>query len=135
MGINYKSPAKMSRSLLRSLDYEKAKLEDIWDAEISINNENTELIWNVSKCLKLTLKKKGQILDAWLSEFGSLPLSVKLTKFQNMWKPDANFFTLFSSVHHHFRRKSSQCDHFCTEFTSPYCGNLTHFLATNSWPD
>ena len=102
MGINYKSPAKMSRSLLRSLDYKKAKLEDIWDAEISINNENTELIWNVSKCLTITMKKNVQILDAWQPEFGSLPLSVKLTKFQNMWKPDANFFTLFSSVHHHF---------------------------------
>ena len=135
MGIKYRSPAKLSRSLLRSLEYKKAKLEDIWDADISINNENFDLIWNVSKCLKITLKKNVQILDAWQSGFESLPLSVKLTKFQNMWKPDANCFTLFSSVHHHLRRNTSQCDNFCSEFTSPYCGNLTYFLATNSWPD
>ena len=111
MGIIYKSPAKLTRSLLRYLEYKKAKLEDIWDADILINNENHELIWNVSNCITFTLKKNVLILDAWLSEFGSLPLSVKLTKFQNMWKPDA------------------------TEFTSPYCGNLAYFLATNSWPD
>ena len=58
MGNKYISPAKIARSLSRLLEYKKAMLEDIWNADVTINNEANDLIWNVSNSLKLTLKKK-----------------------------------------------------------------------------
>ena len=138
MNNKYRSPAKLSRSLSRLLEYKKAMLEDIWNADVTIKTETNDLIWNISKCLKLTLKPKNKILEAWEftnPQFASLPICEKLTQFQNMWKPDENSFTFFSSIHHHLRRNSSQCDNFCTEFPSPCCSELTYYLATNTWPD
>ena len=125
-------------ALAEILEYKKAMLEDIWNADVTINNEANDLNLNVSNWLKLTLKKKIKIVETWEftnPKFVSLSISEKLTQFQNMWKPDENSFTFFSSVHHHLRRNSTQCDHFCTQFTSPCCSNLTYYLATNDWPD
>ena len=115
MGGLYKSPAKIARSLLRSQEYKKAMLEDMWDCNITIKKETKDLIWNVSDCLQLTLKRNVTIVEPWEfrnPEFSTLPLSKKLTSFQNMWETDANSFTLFSSLHQHFRNNSQQCDHF-----------------------
>ena len=137
MTVTYKSPAKKVRSIQRVLEYKKAKLEDMWDTEIIID-KNRNLLWNISPSLKLTLNENVKILDNWdflNPEFALLSLSVKMIQFQNMWVPDQNSATFFSSIHQHLRRNSSHCDPFCTAFTSPYCGKLVHFLATNIWPD
>ena len=135
MGKKYRSPAKLLRSLLGCLEYKENQLRDMWNTDISINLENKDIIWNVTKTLKLTLNKDVKILDAWHPEFSAMPLSSKLTQFQNMWKTDVSSFILFNSLHNHFRRNSTQCDNFCNQFTSPSCGHLAHFLVTNNWPD
>ena len=90
MGNKYRSPVKIARSLSRLLEYKKVMFEDIWNADVTINNEANDLILNVSNCLKLTLKKKIKIVETWEftnPKFVSLSISEKLTQFQNMWKP------------------------------------------------
>ena len=121
MGKKYRSPAKLSRSLLRCLEYKENQLLDMWNTDISINLEYKDIIWNVTKSLKPTLKKDVKIIDAWHPEFPALRLSSKLTQFQNMWMTDASSFRLFNRLHSHFRSNSTQCDNFCTLFTSPFC--------------
>ena len=138
MGNKYRSPAKVTRSLRRLLEYKKAQLEDIWDCDVSINAEKSDLVWNVSTCLKLTLLPKTDIFktDQFTnSTYLSLTFGEKLMNFQNMWKPDANSTTFFSCLHNHLRRNSSKCDTFCARLSSSYCGKLAYFLSTNNWPD
>ena len=134
----YRSPAKLARNLLRLLEYKEAMLRDIWNADVTINKETKDLVWNVTEHIKLTLKKNQKIVETWEfsnPKFASLQINDKLTQFQKMWKPDEHSFTFFSSVHHHLRRNSTQCDNFCNQFTYPACSHLIHYLVTNDWPD
>ena len=45
MGKQYKSPAKIARSILRLLDYKQAYLEDCWGADIQIDQQAKTIIW------------------------------------------------------------------------------------------
>ena len=137
MGKSNKSPAKIKRSILRLLDYKQAYLEDCWNTEIMIDQENMKIIWNASDTLKLTLKKNIRIVETrnfYNPAFTALPFRQKLAKFQNMWMPDQQSFNFFSCMNEHFKRNSSKCDHFCGSLTSPFCGNLAYFISNNNWP-
>ena len=137
MGRKYKSPAKIARSILRLLDYKQAYLEDCWDSEIIIDHATKKIIWKASEILKLTLKENIRIVETrkfYNPSFSALPFSQKLAKFQNMWKPDQDSYNFFACMHEHLKRNSSNCDHYCGSFSSPYCGRLTFFLSTNNWP-
>ena len=137
MGKNYRSPAKINRSILRLLNYKKDYLEDCWGTEIEIDYATKEIVWKASEILRLTLNKNIRIIETrgiFNPTFPSLSFSEKLQKFQNMWKPDHNSFSFFSCMHHHLKRNSTQCDKFCGGFSSPFCGKLTFFLSTNNWP-
>ena len=137
MGKKYRSPAKLKRSILRLLDYKQAYLEDCWNTEIEIDEENLELVWKASELLRLKLKPKIKIVETrgfYNPTFPTLPFSEKLSKFQNMWKPDQDSFSFFSCMHHHMKKNNSQCDSFCRGFSSPFCGEFAYFLSTNAWP-
>ena len=138
MGGKYKSPARIDRSILRALHHKKMYLEDIWYADITIDIYAKKLIWNPSKSLKLSLQQNMKILEireVFDPSFSTLPLPKKLLKFQNMWTPDQNSFTFFSSMQNHLKRRTMQCDDLCSHTSSPYCQNLTYLLSTNNWPD
>ena len=83
MGRKYKSPAKLSRSILRLLEYKQAYLEDCWDSEEIIDEKQKKLIWKASESLKLTLNKNISIVL-----FVALPFGQKLATFQNMCELD-----------------------------------------------
>ena len=137
MGKKYRSPGNLARSILRLLTYKQAYLEDCWDSEVIIDNEKKKLIWKASETLKLTLKKGIRIIENreyFNPSFVALPFSQKLAIFQSMWELDQDSYNFFGSMHEHLRRKTSKCDHFCGSFSSPYCGRLTYFLSTNTWP-
>ena len=107
MGKSNKSPAKIKRSILRLLDYKQAYLEDCWNTEIMIDQENMKIIWNASDTLKLTLKKNIRIVETrhfYKPAFKDLPFRQKLAKFQNMRMPDQESFSLFSCMNKHFKR-------------------------------
>ena len=90
------------------MEYKKTFLEDIWDADTTIDSQTKDIIWNTSKVLKLTLERKIKILETrevYNPLFSSLSFSEKLSKFQNMWKPDHASFTFFSCMHHHLKTK------------------------------
>ena len=111
MGKSNKSPAKIKRSILRLLDYKQAYLEDCWNTEIMIDQENMKIIWNASDTLKLTLKKNIRIVETrnfYNPAFTALPFRQKLAKFQNMWMPDQQSFNFFSCMNEHFKRNSSK---------------------------
>ena len=137
MGKRYKSPAKIKRSISRLLDFKQTYLEDLWDTEIKIDKETDDVVWKASETLNLTLKQKVSIVETrpfYNPSFSSLPVSKKLTKFQNMWKPDQDSFTFFACMHDHLKRNTAQCNTFCRGFSSPNCGRLAFFLSTNNWP-
>ena len=138
MGKKYKSPSKLRRNVRRILEYKIAFLEDCWDSDVVIDEHSNYIVWNASKSLKLTLDKGTQIVETrhfYNPSFSTSPFHEKLALFQNMWKPDQHSFNFFSCMHHHLKRSSSQCDHFCNRFSSPYCSRLTFFLSTNKWPE
>ena len=137
MGKNYKSPAKINRSLLRLLEYKKAYLEDCWGSDIEIDDQSKTIIWKASNLLNLTLKKNITIVETrglYNPTFPLLSFNEKLSKFQNMWQPDLDSFTFFACMHEHIKRNSSKCGSFCGGFSSPYCSELSHLLSTNNWP-
>jgi hypothetical protein len=138
MGKKYKSPSKLRRDIFRVLEYKIAYLEDCWDTDVEIDRNSNDIVWNASKYLKLTLEKRTKIVETrkfYNPSFSTSRFQEKLALFQNMWKPDHQSFNFFSCMHHHLKRNSSQCDNFCTKFSSPYCGRLTFFLSTNNWPN
>ena len=95
MGKSNKSPAKIKRSILRLLDYKQAYLEDCWNTEIVIDQENMKLMWKASDTLQLTLKKNIKIVETrhfYNPAFTALPFRQKLAKFQHMWMPDQESF-------------------------------------------
>ena len=134
MGKSKKSPAKIARSLLRILEYKQAYLEDCWETEINIDQNNKKIIWKASSLLNLTLKQNVQIVETRNSSFKALNFSEKLKIFQNMWIPDHDSFNFFACMHEHIKRSSSQCNHFCSSLSSPQCGRLAYFLSTSTWP-
>ena len=137
MGKSYKSPAKIRRDIMRILEYKVAFLEDCWDSDVFIN-ENLEIIWNASTSLKLTLAKGAKIVETrefYNPAFPKDRFHAKLCSFQNMWKPDQQSLNFFACMHHHLKRSSIECDHFCTSFSSPYCGRLSFFLSKSKWPE
>ena len=138
MGKTYKSRAKTTRSILRLLDFKQAYLEDLWDCEITIDNEIKDIVWKASDILNLALKKNIRVVETrefFNPSFAVLTLGNKLSKFQNMWEPNQDSFTFFACVHDHLKRNSSQCNSYCHELGSPNCGRLVYFLSTNKWPD
>ena len=135
MGKKYKSPAKITRSILKILNFKQYFLEDCWNCEIEI--ENKEVVWKASEKLRLKLKPQIKIIETrkyYNPTFEKLSFGEKLLLFQNMWKPDHDSYNFFSCMHNHMKRNSAQCDHFCRGFSLPVCGELTHFLATSFWP-
>ena len=48
---------------MRLLDYKQAYLEDCWNTEIEIDEENLELVWKASELLRLKLKPKIKIVE------------------------------------------------------------------------
>ena len=84
MGNNYKSPAKINRSMKRLLEYKQA-----WVCLIQIDEKNKEISWKASKLLELTLKNNTRTLET--RPFPALAFIEKLSQFQNM-------LTLISSI-------------------------------------
>jgi hypothetical protein len=120
------------------MEFKQSYLEDLWNCEIEIDTKDKKIIWKTSKVLNLTLKKKITIVETrqfYNPAFVALPIGEKLLKFQNMWEPDQDSSTFFACMYEHLKRNSSQCNSFCNRFSSPNCGHLLYFLATNNWPD
>jgi hypothetical protein len=137
MGKNYKSPAKINRSLLRLLEYKKAYLEDCWGSDIEIDDQSKTIVWKASNLLNLTLKKNITIVETrglYNPTFPLLSFNLKLSKFQNMWQPNLDSFTFFACMHDHIMRNSSKCGSLCSRFSSPYCSELSYLLSINNWP-
>ena len=136
MGNHKKSPAKLSRSIIRLLEYKKAYLEDFGDCNIYLDEKNKKIIWKASSLLNLTLKSNVKIVETrgfYNPAFPELSFCEKLGVFQNMCEPDHDSFNFFACMHDHYKRKNSQSDHFCGAFSSPQCGCLTFFLSTDAY--
>jgi hypothetical protein len=106
MGKQYKSPAKIARSILRLLDYKQAYLEDYWGADIQIDQQAKTIIWKASTILNLTLKRNVRIVETrnlYNPSFAALTFSEKLAIFQKMWKPDQDSMNFFTCMHEHLR--------------------------------
>merc|ERR1712129_573685 len=104
MGRKYKSPSKIRRDILRVLDYKISFLEDCWDADVEIDKNSNDIVWNASKCLKLTLNKRSKIVETrsfYNPNFPTAQFHEKLSLFQNMWKPDHHSFNFFLCMNNH----------------------------------
>ena len=137
MGKQYKSPAKIARSILRLLDYKQAYLEDCWGADIQIDQQAKTIIWKASTILNLTLKRNVRIVETrnlYNPSFAALTFSEKLAIFQKMWKPDQDSMNFFTCMHEHIKRNSIKCNNCCGGFSSPYCARLSFFLSSGNWP-
>ena len=139
MGKKYRSPAKISRSLNRILEYKIYSLEDLYNLDVCIERDEKSvsiISWNVTKDLKLRPEAKIVETRAYYNpSYQTMKFGDKLQAFQNMWYLTQSSFLFFSCMLGHCRRNSSKCDQLCSQFAMPECGNLTHFFATNTWPD
>ena len=138
MGKNYRSPAKIARSIKRTIELKLAIFQDLYDLDITMDENSYDIIWNMKSDLSLKLKAGTEVIetrDCFNPKYKTLSFGEKFLEFQNMWEPSQNSFLFFSCVISHIKRNSSKCDHFCSQFAMPDCGALTCFLATNRWPD
>ena len=135
MPSKHKSPAKVSRSIRRAMEYKKEVLTDLYDIDVIANYETQEILWNVTSSIVLTLKPNCEILETrfiFNPSFSTYPLGQRLSSFQNMWKPDQNSFILFSCIVNHLKQNSLSCDKLCAHFgIAPICGGLLQTLATS----
>ena len=63
MGKTYKSPAKIARSIKRTLKLKLAIFQDLYDLDITVDEISNNLIWKIKSELNLSLKAGAEVVE------------------------------------------------------------------------